>query len=227
MKLIVKYQIQLYMLLAFVAASYLIRDEMNSFSIVPKNENVSDDSITSSGGWFSIGSFSFIQGVRALEDCPDQYIADDIDSYDIGSKVTIEEKVYECVESPCGWKIIGTCTGHMFLPSSASAQTTIQTLGMPVHIPSMMPSTLDTDDEESNLIESIADLVPAKPSLNQVRTHSTDKTRQGLIGDDDSENTQAILYYPDYVSAKCVTKSSTISDSNQSSATIEECCDQW
>jgi len=60
-----------------------------------------------------------------------------------------------------------------------------------------------------------------------VRIHSTDKTRQGLFGNDGDENTQATLYYPDYVLAKCVTDSTTIFDSNQSSATIEECCDQW
>jgi len=207
---------RLYMLVAFIAASYLFKGEMNSFSSILKEDS----------GRFSIGSFSFIQGVRALEDCPDQYIATEIDSYDIGSKVTIEEKVYECTESPCGWKIIGTCVGDMFLPSSASAQPTIQTLGVPVHFPSMMPSTLDTGGDGSDLVES--ELVPAKPPLGRVRIHSTDdKTRQGLFGDDDSVNTQATLYYPDYVLAKCVTDSSTIFDSNQSSSTIEECCDQW
>jgi len=176
---------RLYMLLAFVAASYLFKGEMNSFSSVPSEASVSDDISTSGGSWLSIGGFSFIQGVRALEDCPDQHIV--TDSYDIGSKVTIEEKVYECIESPCGWKIIGTCVVGMFQPN-----------------------------------------LPAKSSLGRVRTHSTGKTRQGLFGDDeDDENTQTTLYYPDYVLAKCVTESSTIFDSNQSSATIEECCDQW
>jgi len=207
---------RLYMLLAFITASYLFKGEMNTFS------SVSDGISTSIGGWFSIGS-SFIQGVRALEDCPEQYIATDIDIYDVGSKVTIEEKVYECTESPCGWKIIGTCVGYMFLSSSASAQPTIQTLGSPVHFPSMMPPALDTDGDESNPFES--ESVPVESPLGRVRIHSTDKTRQGLFGDDD-ENTQT-LYYPDYVLAKCVTESSTIFDSNQSSATIEECCDQW
>jgi len=213
---------RLYMLLAFISASYLFKEEMNSFS-----DTSAVDDIKSSGDWFSIGSFSFIQGVRALEDCPDQYIGTDIDSYSIGSKVKIEEKVYECTESPCGWRIIGTCVGDMFLSSSASAQPTIQTLGMPVHFPSMMPSALDTD-KESNLIESIADSVPIEPSLERLRTHSIqEETRQGLFGDDDDESTQAALYYPDYVLAKCVTESSTIFDSNQASASIEECCDQW
>jgi len=217
---------RLYMLLAFIAASYLFKDEMNNFSGIPNEASVSDDN-SIGGGWFTIGSsFSFIQGVRALEDCPEQYIAADIDSYDIGSKVTIEEKVYECTESPCGWKVIGTCVGNMFLPSSASAQPTIQTLGMPVHFPSMMPSALDTDSDESNLFES--ESVPAESSLGRVRIHSIqEETRQGLFGDDDDESTQAALYYPDYVLAKCVTESSTIFDSSQSSATIEECCDQW
>ena len=215
---------RLYMLLAFIAASYLFKEEMNSS--ISNKESVGDDISTSSGGWFGIGSrFSFIQSVRALEDCPEQYIPNNIDSYGIGSKVTIEEKVYECTESPCGWKIIGTCTGNMFLPSSASAQPTIQTLGMPMHFPSMMPSALDTGGDESNLIA--ADSVPAESSLERVRTHSTGKTRQGLFRDDEDENTQATLYYPDYVLAKCVTDAPTIFDSNQSSATIEECCDQW
>ena len=227
---------RLYMLLAFIAASYAFKevDTNNGSSSV-----VSNKKSTSIGGWFdigsrfSIGSFSFIQGVRALEDCPEHYSANNIDSYDVGSKVTIsiEEKVYECTESPCGWKIIGACVGDMFLSSSASAQPTTQTLGMPVHFPSMMPSALDTggDDnsgDESNLIESIADSDSTKLSLNRVRIH-TNKNRQGLFGDVVDENTQAALYYPDYVLAKCVTESSTIFDSNQLSATIEECCDQW
>ena len=174
------------MLLAFLAAAYLFKGEMNSFSSVPSKASVSDDISTSGGSWLSIVGFSFIQGVRALEDCPEQYIATNIDSYDIGSKVTIKEKVYECTESPCGWKMIGTCVVGMFQPN-----------------------------------------LPAKSSLGRVRTHSTGKTRQGLFRDDEDENTQATLYYPDYVLAKCVTESSTIFDSNQSSATIEECCDQW
>jgi len=212
---------RLCMLLAFISASYLFKGEMNSS--IPKDESVSDDISTRDGSWLSIGGFSFIQGVRALEDCPEQYIV--TDSYDVGSKVTIEEKVYECTETPCGWKIIGTCVGDMFLPSSASAQPTIQTLGVPVHFPSMMPSALDTDGDESNPFGT-AESVPVESSLGRVRIHSTDKTRQGLFGDDDEKNTQT-LYYPDYVLAKCVTESSTIFDSNQSSATIEECCDQW
>ena len=178
---------RLYMLLVFIAASYLFKGEMNSFSSILNDDSVGDDISTSIGGWFSIGnSFSFIRGVRALEDCPEQYVVDNIDTYEIGSKVTIEEKVYECTESPCGWKMIGTCVVGMFQPNR-----------------------------------------PAKSSLGRVRTHSTGKTRQGLFGDDDSENTQATLYYPDYVLAKCVIESSTIFDSSQSSATIEECCDQW
>ena len=214
---------RLYMLVAFIAASYLFKGEINSFSSIPREESVGDDISTTSGGWFGIGSF--IQGVRALKDCPEQYVANNINSYDVGSKVTIEEKVYECTESPCGWKIIGTCVGGMFLPSSALAtQPTIQTLGVPVHFPSMMTSTLDTGGDGSDLVES--ESVPAPP-LGRVRIHSTDETRQGLFEDDGDENTQATLYYPDYVLAKCVTDSSTIFDSNQSSATIEECCDQW
>ena len=57
---------RLYMLLAFIAASYLFKGEMNSVS------SVSDGISASIGNLFSIGSsFSFIQGVRALEDCPD------------------------------------------------------------------------------------------------------------------------------------------------------------
>ena len=218
---------RLYMLMVFAAASYLFKGEMNSS--IPGKDIVSDGISTSIGGWFSIGSFSFIRGVRALEDCPEQYIANDIDIYEIGSKVTIEEKVYECTETPCGWKIIGTCVGNMFLPSSASAHPTIQTLGMPVHFPSMMPSALDNSGDESNLIESNS--VPAEPSLEQVRTNSTGKTRQGLFGENDDagvgDNTELPLYYPDHVSAKCVTDSPTIFGSNQSSATLEECCDQW
>ena len=143
---------RVYMLIAFIAASYLIGDEMNGFSSIPSEESAGNDISRSSGDWFSIGSsfsFSFIRGVRALEDCPDQYSANNIDSYDIGSKVTIEEKVYECTESPCGWKIIGTCVGDMFLSSSASAQPNIQTSGMPVHF----PSALGVGGSESNLFE--------------------------------------------------------------------------
>ena len=108
---------RLYMLLAFVAASYVFKGEMNSFSSIPNEESISDDVSTSIGGRFdigsrfSIGSFSFIQGVRALEDCPEEYIFTETDSYGIGSKVTIEEKVYECIESPCGWNVIGSCKG--------------------------------------------------------------------------------------------------------------------
>ena len=113
------------MLLAF-AASYVFKGEMNTFSssVVSNKESTSIGGRFDIGSRFSIGSFSFIQGVRALEDCPEQYIADDIDSYEIGSKVTIEEKVYECTESPCGWKIVGTCTGDMFLPSSEDRDRT-------------------------------------------------------------------------------------------------------
>jgi len=217
---------RLYMLLAVITASYLFKGEMNSFSSILNEDSVGDGVSTSGVGWFSIGNgFSFIQGVRALEDCPEQYIANDIDIYNIGSKVTIEEKVYECTESPCGWKIIGTCVGDMFLPLSASAQPTIQTLGLPVHFPSMMTPALDAGGGESDLFES--ESVPAESSLGRVRTHSTGKTRQGLFRDDEDENTQATFFYPDYVLAKCVTDAPTIFDSNQSSATIEECCDQW
>jgi len=171
---------RLYMLLAFIATSYLFKGEMNSFSSVPSKASVSDDIRTSGGSWLSIGS-SFIQGVRALEDCPEQYVVDNIDTYEIGSKVKIEEKVYECTETPCGWKIIGTCVGDMFLPSSASAQPTIQTLGVPVHFPSMMPSALVNSGEESNQVE-IGSVVKTEdndptsnlptPLLVRVRTHS-------------------------------------------------------
>lgn len=169
---------RLYMLLAFIAASYLFKEEMDGFSGILGKDIACDDH-----GWFSIGSFSFIQGVRALEDCPEQYSANNIDTYGIGSKVTIEEKVYECTESPCGWKIIGTCVGDMFLPSSASAQPTIQTLGMPVHFPSMMPSSLlnNGNDGGSNQVEpdSVVETEDSDPTTNlptpllvRVRTHS-------------------------------------------------------
>jgi len=119
---------RLYMLLAFIAASYVFKEvdmsNCSSSSNIPTKESTSVGGRFDIGSRFSIGSFSFIQGVRALEDCPQQYIATDIDSYEIGSKVTIEEKVYECTESPCGWKIVGTCTGDMFLPSPEDSDLT-------------------------------------------------------------------------------------------------------
>ena len=136
----------------------------NRSNTIPKKKS------TSIGSLFSVGSISLLQGVRALEDCPEQYIANSIDSYDIGSKVTVEEKVYECAETPCGWKIIGTCTGDMFLSSSASAQPTIQTLGLPVHFPSMMPSDLLEGGSESNLFET--DLV-VEPEDSEPTNHPT------------------------------------------------------
>ena len=157
---------RLYMLFGFIAVSYLIKEEMNNGSnTIPKKES------TGIGRLFSVGSISLLQGVRALEDCPEQYIANSIDSYDIGSKVTVEEKVYECAETPCGWKIIGTCTGDMFLSSSASAQPTIQTLGLPVHFPSMMPSALLEGGSESNLFET--ETVVAEPEDSEPTNHPT------------------------------------------------------
>jgi len=195
---------RLYMLLAFISASYLFKQEMNSFS----------DILNEDSGRFSIGSFSFIQGVRALEDCPDQYIATEIDSYDIGSKVTIEEKVYECTESPCGWTIIGTCVGGMFLPSSTSVQPTIQTLGVPVHFPSMMPSALDTGSDGSNLFEidsfvetedsdSITNLPTSSGS--RVRTHSPMSlgTHSPSVASPPNDNTDATSLLPT-ASSNCI-----------------------
>lgn len=148
---------RLYMLLAFIAASYLFKEEMNNFSSIQKEESVGNAVSTSSSGWFGLGSFSFIQGVRALEDCPEQYIANNIVSYDVGSKVTNEEKVYECTESPCrwrrGWKIIGTCVGDVFSLSDTvgsesnlfETDSVIETEDdMTTNLPTSLPMSLGT-----------------------------------------------------------------------------------
>ena len=65
------------------------------------------------------------------------------------------------------------------LSSSASAQPTIQTLGLPVHFPSMMPSALLEGGSESNLFETDTVVEPEDseptnhPTISggRVRTH--------------------------------------------------------
>ena len=88
-------------------------------------------------------------------------------------KVTHEENVYECTESPCTWKVIGTCTDNIFWPlSSTSSSRNMQAVSLDE--PSIPTEPNPTETDLGGLSESSeADQtnVPS-PLLNRVRTHS-------------------------------------------------------
>lgn len=71
-------------------------------------------------------------------ECPEHYIEDNIDSYGIGTRVTMKDKVYKCIKSPCTWKVIGTCEEGVFY-----ATPTLQPTGAPTSslIPTSSPSS--------------------------------------------------------------------------------------
>ena len=209
-----------YMIGAFITACWL-RGGMND------NDFFTNKSISEESSGSVRGGFSFFQGVRALQDCPEQYLAANADAYEIATKVTAEEKVYECTEYPCGWRIIGTCTGNIFLPSSTSQPTT-QTLGVSLHYPSMMPSTTMLNNgygEERKSNGEETDDTTTDQSFGRIGSHITDnQARQGVVGEDETEQS---LFYPDYILSKCVDNPSSAYTSNQASITVEDCCETW
>ena len=155
---------RLYMIGTFITACWL-QGEINNngfTNIFPGS--VSNDVSNSMGG------FNIFQGVRALQDCPQQYVANNYDSYDVGMKVTHEENVYECTESPCMWKVIGTCTDNVFWPlSSTSPSRNMQA----VSLDELSIPTEPNPTETGFSSESKADPTNLPtPLLNRVRTHS-------------------------------------------------------
>ena len=87
-------------------------------------------------------------------------------------KVTHEENVYECTESPCTWKVIGTCTDNVFWPlSSTSPSRNMQAVSLDEPSIPTEPNPTETEPGDSSESEAVPTNVPS-PLLNRVRTHS-------------------------------------------------------
>jgi len=144
---------RLYMIGTFISACWLQREiNNNGFT------NIFPGSV--SNDMSSRGGFNIFQGVRALQDCPQQYVAKNYDSYDIGMKITHKENVYECTEAPCMWKVIGMCTDNVFWPlSSTSSSRNMQAVSLDESSLPTEPTNLSIGTHPST------STLPARPGI--------------------------------------------------------------
>ena len=234
---------RLYMIGTFITACWL-QGEINNNGFT----NIFPGSVSNS----ALGGFNIFQGVRALQDCPEHYVARDYNSYDVGMKVTHEENVYECTESPCMWKVIGTCTDNVFWPlSSTASYRNMQAVSLDE--PSMPTEPNPTEPEDSSESEAQTNLptrthpsistLPARPGISNnehvtssesrrisesslLRTTNHNQSPHAMIRQSVVEGEEQVLFYPDWYSTKCVNDPDSVF-SSQSFVTLEECCEQW
>ena len=167
---------RMYMIGTFITA-YWLQGEINNNGFT----NIFPNSISSNSN--SRGGFNIFQGVRALQDCPEYYIANNYDSYDVGMKVTHKDNVYECTEAPCMWKIIGTCTDNVFWPlTSTLSSRNMQAVSLDDS--SIQTESNPTETDLDGLSESEADPTNFPTQLlNRVRTHSPISPKTPLVSE--------------------------------------------